>query len=115
MICRLRELDEGIEIALVDAYGDGTVWAKLVDRRSRVAYACIDGRLGSETRFRLFDGDRYPAKPGTVLIDLGAEEEGLFISLVSRWIDTEPPRHHLNEFGLELVRNALLHVGTLTN
>jgi hypothetical protein len=101
-----------LRVALVDAYGDGTVWFTIEDSGGRRATLCIDGREGSSTRHRLFDLARHPGKPGAVLLELGGPEEGLVVPLVSRWLDSAGPRElGLTEFGWEIVRDALLRLG----
>lgn len=114
MIYRLSELEGEIEIKIVDLYGDGTVWASMVDSQGRHAVACIDGRDGSDTRYRIFVGARHPSRPEAVLIDLGSEEEGIFVSLVSEMIDAVPPRFQFTEYGLEIIRDALVRIGSVS-
>jgi hypothetical protein len=97
---------------LADAYGDGTVWFGLKDSEGRHAIVCIDGRQGSPTRHRLFDQAQHPGKPGAILLELGAPEEGIVVPLVSRWLDSAAPRElGLTEFGWELIRDTLSRLG----
>ncbi len=102
-----------LRVTLVDGYGDGTVWFAIEDSGSGGATLCIDGRERSPTRHRLFDLARHPQKPGAVLLELGGPEEGIVVPLVSRWLDSARPRElGLTEFGWEMVRDALLRLGT---
>ena len=115
MIFPLAELDAPIQLVLADIYPDGTVWFALTDPKNRRAHVCIDGREASSTRHRLFDRVRHPKKPGAVLIDLGAIEEGIVVPLVSRWLDSGTPKAlGLHEYGWEIFRDALIHIGTCT-
>jgi hypothetical protein len=95
---------------------DGTPevpWFEIDDAVGRYAVVCIDGRDGSPTRYRLFEGARHPDKPGAVLIELGSEEEGGVVPLLSRWLDDSdrmvPPkiRPEAKEHFIQL----LLHLG----
>jgi hypothetical protein len=96
----ISALSDSAQVVLADAYGDGTVWFAFEDAEGRWAHVCIDGRQGSPTRYRLFDLARHPKKPGAMLLELGAPEEGIVIPLVSRWLDSAPTRDlHLTEFG----------------
>lgn len=110
----ITTLGADLRVSLVDAYGDGTVWARLEDGGGRKAVACIDGRAGSPTRYRLFQGARHPKNPEAVLIDLGAVEEGIVVPLISRWLDSEEAREQLTSYGRELIQETLLRLGDST-
>lgn len=112
MLSPVSKLTGAIHVVLGDAYGDGTVWFALEDSGKRRSHVCIDGRNESRTKHRLFDGARHPNDARAVLIELGAHEEGLIVSLASEWRDSAPPSDlGLNEFGWELIRNGLVRVG----
>ena len=112
MLSPISALATPVQVLVADAYSDGTVGFILEDCNGRYANVCIDGRKGSPTQHRLFDRARHPAKPGAVLIDLGAPEEGLIVPLISQWLDSATPRRlRLSEYGWEFVRDALLRLG----
>ncbi len=112
MLSPLRSLNEFITVQICDAYGDGTVWFSLQDSNSRLAHVCIDGREGSQTRFRFFDGARHPNGANAAIIDLGTVEEGVVVSLVSKWLDSGSPEDlGLNEYGWQLIRGTLSRIG----
>ena len=105
-------LGDSPRVAIADAYGDGTVWFAIDGSEDTFALVCLDGRQDSPTRHRLFDQAKHPRKPGAVLLDLGAPEEGIVVPLVSRWLDSAEPRKlGLTEYGWQLIRNALLRLG----
>ena len=89
------------------------MWAAIEDSQQRRAHVCIDCRAGSPTRNRIFDRARHPAKPGAVLIKLGAPEEGIVVSLLSCWCDDEETSRRYREEGIEITRNALIHIGEM--
>jgi hypothetical protein len=112
MFCPVSLLRHSLRVDLADAYGDGTVWFALEDSKGHYAVVCIDGREGSPTQYRMFDRARHPRKPGAVLLELGSSEEGIIIPLVSKWLDSAPPRElGLTEYGRELIRDTLLRFG----
>ncbi|WP_148227159.1 hypothetical protein [Planctopirus limnophila] len=112
MLSPIQSLNPRTAIRLGAAYGDGTVWFSLEDSEGRIAHICIDGRDGSQTRYRLFDGARHPNSPDTVLIELGAPEEGVIVSLASTWLDSGTPKDlGLTEFGWDLICDTLLRIG----
>jgi hypothetical protein len=78
-----------VRVVLVDLYGCGTIWAVLEDEAGRRCVVCLDGRVGSPTRCRLFENARLPGKPDAKLIELGSSEEDLVIATLSRWYDSE--------------------------
>jgi hypothetical protein len=112
MLTPVSLLGESPKVHLADLYGDGTVWFALKDSEGHFAQVCIDGREGSPTRYRMFDQARHPRKPAAVLMELGSPEEGIIIPLVSKWLDSAPPRElGPTEYGWELIRDALLGFG----
>jgi len=112
MLSAIKSLNESVTVQGGDAYGDGTVWFSIQDSTGRVAHVCIDGREGSETRFRLFDRARHPKAADAVLIDLGAPEEGTVVSLVSTWLESGTPKElGLTEYGWDLIRGTLYRIG----
>jgi hypothetical protein len=115
MLCPVSTLGDSVRVVLADAYGDGTAWFAFKDAEGRYATVCIDGRRGSPTRYRLFDMARHPKKPKAVLLELGSAEEGIVIPLVSRWLDSAPPRAlGLHEIGWDLIRDTLIRIGSET-
>ncbi len=110
----ISSLEGKLRVAFVDAYRDGTVHAWLEDEHGRGTEVCIDGRKNSPTRYRLFEQARHPSKPGAVLIDLGAVEEGIVIPLMSRWVDSDEARKWFTPYAFELVRETLLRLGDST-
>jgi hypothetical protein len=110
----ITALGADLRVSLVDAYSDGTVWARLEDGGGRKAVACIDGRAGRPTQYRLFQGARHPNKPEAVLIELGAVEEGIVVPLISRWLDSDESRKELTSYGREIVQDTLLRLGDST-
>jgi hypothetical protein len=115
MLSPISTLGRSARVVLADAYGDGMVWFAFEDAEGRYSTVCIDGRQGSPTRYRLFDMARHPKKPSAVLLDLGSAEEGIVIPLVSRWLDSAPPRVlGLHDIGWELLRDTLIRIGSET-
>jgi hypothetical protein len=111
-LTRIASLGRDACVHLMDAYGDGTVWASIKDGQGRFTQVCIDGRRGSPTRHRLFEQARHPRKQGAVLIELGAAEEGIIVPLLSHWLDSSGPREFgLTERGKEIIQEALLRLG----
>jgi hypothetical protein len=111
----VSRLGDSPHVSIADGYGDGTVWFAIDGADDTFALVCIDGRRDSPTRHRLFDLARHPRKPGAVLLELGAPEEGIVVPLVSRWLDSAPPRKlGLTEYGWELIRSALFRLGEPT-
>jgi hypothetical protein len=107
----LALLGEPLTVSLADAYSDGVVWFAIDGSDDCYALVCIDGRKGSPTQNRLFEGARHPKKGGR-LLELGAAEEGTVISLVSKWLDSAEPRQlGLTEYGWERIRDSLLRYG----
>lgn len=104
-------LDKSARVALVDSYSN-VHWAMFKDAQGQIAHVCIDRRDGSPTRNRLFDKARHPGKPGATLLELGSEEEGIAISLLSRWFDSDEPRKMgIRDIGLEMIRDGFLRLG----
>lgn len=112
MLSPISTLGNSIRVILADRYGDGTVWFSFENSEGDYATVCIDGRNGSPTKHRLFDQARHPSRPAAVLLELGGEEEGIVVPLVSRWLDSaEPNKLGLLEYGWELIREALVRLG----
>jgi hypothetical protein len=111
MLMPVIALADDRRVVLVDLYGESVVWAAIEDSQQRRAHVCIDCRAGSPTRNRIFDQARHPSKLGAVLVELGAPEEGIVVSLISRWCDDEEANRGYREEGIAIIRNALLHVG----
>ncbi len=112
MLSPIQSLNPRTAIRLGAAYNDGTVWFSLEDSEGRIAHVCIDGREGSQTRYRLFDGARHPNSPDTVLVKLGAPEEGIIVSLASKWLDSGTPNDlGLTVYGWDLIRDTVLRIG----
>jgi hypothetical protein len=82
-----------------------------VDNQDRGVEVCIDLRQDSPTRNRLFEGGRHPRKSGATLIELGSEQEGIIIPLLSRYLDSDEARKQLTEYGFELFQDALIRYG----
>jgi hypothetical protein len=111
MIYPLASLDINLRVRLVDAYGDGTVWASIEDGQGRTTRICIDGRKSSVTRNRLFERAKHPSDPDCVIVELVAPEEGLVVALISEWLDSNDGLEGLTERGRVIVREALLRLG----
>src|SRR4051794_24049587 len=105
-ISRLGPSPRGV---LVDHSGDGTIWWVIEDASEQSAVVCLDGQVGSPTRFRLIEGTRHPRHPGGRVLDLGCLEEGIVVPLLSGWLDSPQSRVTLTEYGFEVIREALLH------
>jgi hypothetical protein len=99
-------------VTIADAYGNASVWFAFRGSNESYSLVCIDCRPNSPTKYRMFDQTKYPGKPEGVLIELGSDEEGLVISLVSEWLDsTSPNELGMNDFGWKLFREALIRHG----
>jgi hypothetical protein len=108
-------LGEGLRVEWVDFYGDHTMHACISDEAGQRTEICINGRKNSPTRYRLFQQGRHPNKPGAVLVELGAPEEGIVIPLLSHYLDSHGPKASgLTEYGWELARETLLRYGEPT-
>src|SRR5262249_32256015 len=107
----VSELGPSARIVLVDRYGDGTIWWVMEDAEGRRANVFLDGRTGTQTRSRLLDGTRHPGHPGGRVLALGCPEEGTAVPPLSRWLDSQQSTDVLTEYGVELVREALLRLG----
>lgn len=83
----ITALGKGLRVQHVDFYGDLTMHASLIDDAGQWMEVCIDGRKDSPTRYRLFQQGRHARKPGASLIELGGQEEGIVIPLLSRYLD----------------------------
>lgn len=95
----------------VDAYVDGTFTFSLVGSCSRHSTVCIDGRINSPTRFRLFEGFRHPNSPLASLVELGDEAEGIVIPLISHWIDSGEINPFFNEYGVKKLLETIIRFG----
>lgn len=114
MLVPLTALGRGLRVEWVDFYGDLTMHACLVDGTGQRTTVCIDGRKSSPTRYRLFQRARHPSKPGATLLDLGCEEEGIVVPLLSHYLDLNgPTASGLTEYGWELAKETLLRLGDL--
>jgi hypothetical protein len=112
MLAPITSLGPGLRVQWVDLYGDGTMMASLADSDGQVTHVCIDGRASSPTRGRLFQQARHPRQVGAVLVELGGEEEGIVVPLISRWLDSAGPKAlELTELGWEMARDTLLRLG----
>jgi hypothetical protein len=108
----ILELDSSARVIWVDSYSTNVFWADFEDAQGKRALVCIDLRKDSPTRNRLYEKAMHPNKPGAVLLDLGSEEEGVAIPLISRWLDSDEPRKiGIREEGIELVKRAFLKLG----
>lgn len=74
-------------IVWVDWYSSGVLWAEIEDSTGSRAQFCIDVRIDSGTRGRLFEGVRHPSKPNAKLVEIGEEVEGNVVALLSSWCD----------------------------
>jgi hypothetical protein len=106
-------LGPNVHVAYVDFYGDRVLHAWIQNDQDRGTEVCLDLRKDSPTCNRLFEGGRYPHKEGAVLVELGSEQEGIVIPLLSCWLDSDRPRKELTEFGIELFQTALLRYGDI--
>ena len=105
-------LGERLRVEWVDFYGDLTMHARLSDDAGQRTEVCIDGRTNSPTRYRLFQQARHPGQPGATMVELGAPEEGIVVPLLSKYLDSGGPKAlGLTEYGWELARETLLHLG----
>jgi hypothetical protein len=108
----ITALGKGLRVEHIDFYGDLTMHAWISDDAGQWTEVCIDGRRNSPTQYRLFQQARHPRKAGASLIELGAEEEGIIIPLLSRYLDSGGPKAlGLTEYGWELARETLLRYG----
>ena len=106
------DLDHTAHVTWVDCYSTKVVWAKIQDAKENLAFVCIDLRKDSPTRNRLFERAIHPVRADAVLLELGSEQEGIAVPLISRWLDSDQPtKLGMSEQGRELVKNALLHLG----
>ena len=92
MLCPFASLLPDRAIVLVDWYthgefGRGVLWAAFEDSAGSRAHVCIDNRVDSSTRGRVFDGARHPRQPDATPIELGNEIEGHVVALLSNWCD----------------------------
>ena len=110
MLPAILTLGSSIRVRLADRYGDGTVWFCFKNSEGDLTSVCIDGRDESPTKHRLFDQARHPSNPDAVLLELGGEEEGLIVTLVSHWLDSSESQQ-LTEYGRELITDALVRIG----
>jgi hypothetical protein len=106
------ELDHTIQCTWVDNYSQNVFWATFQDSTGRGTHVCLDLRNDSATQSRLFEKARYPTMPEAVLLELGGEEEGIVIPLISRWLDSEEPhRVGFRAEGLDILIKGFLRVG----
>ena len=115
MLIPVLSLGRNLRVEWVDFYGDGTMTASIADDSGQRTHVCFDVRASSPTRNRLFQQARHPRQAGAVLVELGDPEEGIVVSLLTRWLDSEGPKAQgLTEWGWELARDTLLHLGEST-
>ena len=108
----ITSLGKGLRVEWVDFYGDLTMHACLSDAAGQRTAVCIDGRSNSPTCYRLFQQAQQPRQPGATLVELGAPEEGIVVPLLSKYLDSGGPKAlNLTEYGWELARETLLHLG----
>jgi hypothetical protein len=108
----ILDLDDSARVIWVDSYSTNVFWVDFEDASGRRATVGIDLRKDSPTRNCLFEKARHPNKPGAVVLELGGEEEGIAIPLISRWLDSDEPRKMgYREEGLQHVKNAFLRLG----
>jgi hypothetical protein len=114
MLFPVNALGKDLRVEWVDFYGDLTMHACIVDGKGQRTAVCIDGRKSSPTRYRLFQQARHPGEPEADLVDLGGEEEGIVIPLLSQYLDLNGPKASgLTEYGWKLARETLLRLGEL--
>jgi len=101
MLSPVTSLNPPISMNLVSSYDDGTIWFSLEDAQGQSAHLCIDGRVESKTRFRLFDLARHPNDENARLVGLGEPEEGIVIPLISNWIDAGGLTRGFTDYGAE--------------
>jgi hypothetical protein len=112
MLVPVTALGGRLWVEWVDFYGDHTMTACIIDSTGQRTHVCFDGRASSPTRYRLFQQARHPRQPGAVLVELGGQEEGIVVPLLSHWIDSGGPKTlGLTAFGWELARETLLRLG----
>jgi hypothetical protein len=112
MLAPVTALGKVLHVEWIDFYGDHTMHAWIGDDAGQRTAICIDGRKSSPTRYRLYQQARHPNKPEAVLVELGAQEEGIVIPLLSRYLDSHGPKAAgLTEYGWELARETLLRYG----
>jgi hypothetical protein len=116
MLIPVSALGKGMRVEWIDFYGHTLhaciLHAWISDAAGKRTAVCIDGRENSPTRNRLFQQARHPKKPGAVLVELGAPEEGVVIPLLSKYLDSGGPKAlGLTEYGWELAREILLRFG----
>lgn len=105
-------LDETARVTHMASYGLNVFWAMIEDASGKKTQVCIDLRAESPTRSRLFEQARHPNQTGARLLELGCEEEGIAIPLISRWLDSEEPsRMGIHDKGIELLKMAFLKLG----
>jgi hypothetical protein len=105
-------LGTGLRVEWVDFYSDLTMLAFISDEAGQRTVVCIDGRRNSPTRYRLFQQARHPRQPEACLVELGSEEEGIIIPLLSKYLDSGGPKVlGLTEYGWELARETLVRYG----
>jgi hypothetical protein len=108
----ILELDDTARVIWVDTYSSNVFWVDIEDAKGQRALVGIDLRKDSPTRNRLFEKAMHPNKPGAVFLELGGEEEGIAIPLISRWLDSDEPRKMgCREEGVELIKSAFLRLG----
>jgi hypothetical protein len=108
----VTSLGKGLRVEWIDFYGDFTMHACICNEAGKRTEVCIDGRKNSPTRYRLFQQARHPRKPDASLVELGSEEEGIVIPLLSWYLDSGGPKALcLTGYGWELAQETLLRYG----
>ncbi len=107
----ILSLDPPIRVTHVDTYGQGAIWwFQFEDANGQQTTLSLDNRPESPTRFRLFEGSRFPNRPESVLLDLGGDEEAIAVPFISHWLDSDE-FDRLREYGQELLLSAFNRYG----
>src|SRR5262245_18420439 len=112
MLLPVRALGNRLRVERVDCYGDHTMHACISDEAGQRTHVCIDGRVNSPTPSRVFQQARHPSNPRAVLIEAGAEADGIVIPLLSLYLDSHGPKASgLTGYVWELALETLLRYG----
>lgn len=118
----ILELDDTAQVTSMDGYGgisqestQTVFWVNVQDAKGKQTQVCLDLREGSQTRGRLFEKARHPSKSGAILLELGSDEEGIVIPLISHWLDSDQPKKGgLRDEFTELAKKAFARLGEPT-